>query len=237
MKKRIAIYGGTFDPVHNGHIEIARRVRDLFSMDEVFFIPAHVAPHKRGSMVSAGLHRYAMLALATQQEPKFKVLTIELETPDRPYTIETLRILHKELGSSSELFFIMGMDSWMEITTWREWEELLSLTNHIVVTRPGYYVSKEHVPQAVRERIIDVRGLSSLVGYIPEDGKGSYIYLTDAVKMDISATEIRRTIHMNQLSKLSALIPQPIADYIKKYRLYQDIDGTELSTIGKNNAH
>jgi nicotinate-nucleotide adenylyltransferase len=234
-KKRIAIYGGTFDPVHNGHLEVARRIRDVFSIDELFFIPAHVAPHKRGADVSAGLHRYAMLALATQDEPKFHILTIELESPERPYTIETLGYLNEKLSDTSQIFFIMGMDSWMEITTWREWEQLLQLTNHIVVTRPGYYVSADHVPQNVRERIIDVRGMSKVVGH--DDGEATRIYLTDAVRMDISSTEIRRNVKSGNLSNLSDVLPLPVANYIKKYRLYQDIDGTKFSTSGKSNAH
>ncbi len=87
-RRRIALYGGTFDPVHVGHTALARRLLELFSLDEVLFIPAHVAPHKRDREVSPALHRYAMLALATQGEERFRVSTVELDAPERPYTVE-----------------------------------------------------------------------------------------------------------------------------------------------------
>src|SRR5690349_24861741 len=89
-KRRLALYGGTFDPVHLGHVEVARAVSKLFEIEEVLFIPAQVAPHKVGRPVTAPLHRYAMLALATQDDPQLAVSTFEIEAPDRRYTVDTL---------------------------------------------------------------------------------------------------------------------------------------------------
>ena len=133
------MYGGTFDPVHVGHLEIARRVSQLFEIEKVLFVPAQMAPHKIGRAVTQPIHRYAMLALATQDDPQlfdFDVLSSTLR-------IDVTRLIRSSTFSGSwvtatELFFIMGADSWAEITTWREWERLLTMTNHIVVTRPGY---------------------------------------------------------------------------------------------------
>ena len=139
-KKRIAFYGGTFDPVHLGHLTVASTVSRIFEIDELLFVPAWIAPHKRDREVTPAIHRYAMLALATQHDARLRISRFELEAPDRSYTVETLAHFRAELGESAELFFVMGADSWAEIKTWREWERLLTMTNHIVVTRPGYEI-------------------------------------------------------------------------------------------------
>jgi len=173
---RIALYGGTFDPVHLGHVEVARRVLQLFEIEKVLFIPAQMAPHKVGRPVTEPIHRYAMLALATQDDPRLLISTFELEAPDRRYTVDTVERFQQVLGDSTELFFIMGADSWSEITTWREWERLLSMTNHIVVTRPGYDPAATHVG-AIGERIVDLRGEQTL----PRSDCAMMIFFTDVV--------------------------------------------------------
>src|SRR6476619_4294821 len=149
---RIALYGGTFDPVHTGHLEIARRVTEKFRLEKLLFIPAQMAPHKIGRPVTEPIHRHAMLALATQNDPQLLISPFELDAPDRRYTVDTVAHFQQVLGDSTELFFIMGADSWSEITTWREWERLLSMTNHIVVARPGYEPAATEVG-AIAERI------------------------------------------------------------------------------------
>lgn len=198
--KRIALYGGTFDPVHLGHLEVARRVSQLFEIEKVVFIPAQIAPHKIGRLVTEPIHRYAMLALATQNDPQLVISTFEIDAPDRRYTVDTVAEFQRRLPEATELFFIMGADSWSEITTWRDWERLLKMTNHIVVTRPGY-----EVPTA------------------PE-GLGERIFFTDAVMKDISATEIRHLASEGRHDELEKLVPQPVANYIKKYGIYRDFE-------------
>src|ERR1041384_4294723 len=106
MCARIALYGGTFDPVHIGHLEIARRVSQLFEIDKVVFIPAQMAPHKIGRPVTPAVHRYAMLALATQDDPQLSISTFELDDPDRRYTVDTVAHFQRALGYT-ELFFMM----------------------------------------------------------------------------------------------------------------------------------
>jgi nicotinate-nucleotide adenylyltransferase len=205
-QKRIALYGGTFDPVHVGHIEIARSVAEIFEIEKVLFIPAQLAPHKIGRPVTEPIHRYAMLALATQDDPKLLISTFELDAPDRRYTVDTVEHFQRTLGESTELFFIMGADSWSEIGTWREWERLLKMTNHIVVTRPGYELAE--APADVRDRI----------------------FFTDVVKKDISATNIRRLASEGRFDDLVKFVPQAVANYIRKYEIYRDSNEGKLNS-------
>jgi nicotinate-nucleotide adenylyltransferase len=223
-RRRIALYGGTFDPVHVGHIAVAQSVSQCFALDELLFIPAHVAPHKRERMVTPAFHRYAMLALTTQRDERLRISTIELDAPERPYTVETLARLKGDMGPSVRLFFMMGADSWADITTWREWEKLLQLSDHIVVTRPGFEFIDAHVTEGVRRRIEDLRGAGPerIAHRVNEESVGPKIYVTDAVLMDVSATEIRRAAREGRDRELRALVPPPVADYIRKYRLYTE---------------
>lgn len=219
------MYGGTFDPVHTGHLEVARRVLPLFEIEKVLFIPAQMAPHKIGRPVTEPIHRYAMLALATQEDPRLSISTFELDAPDRRYTVDTIARFQQVLGDSTELFFIMGADSWSEITTWREWERLLSMTNHIVVTRPGYDPAAAHVG-AIGERIVDLRSEQSA----SRNEGGKKIYFTDVVMKDVSATNIRRLASEGRFAELTGLVPGPVLEYIKKYGIYRELNEAKLNS-------
>jgi nicotinate-nucleotide adenylyltransferase len=218
------MYGGTFDPVHTGHLEIARRVLRLFEIEKVLFIPAQMAPHKIGRPVTEPIHRYAMLALATQDDPQLLISTFELDAPDRRYTVDTVAHFQQTLGDSTELFFIMGADSWSEITTWREWERLLAMTNHIVVTRPGYEPSTTHVGEH-KDRIIDLRKSVAL-----NKVETTRIYITDIVMKDVSATRIRRLASEGRTDELENLVPGPVLEYIKKYGIYRELNEAKLNS-------
>ena len=206
-QQRIALYGGTFDPVHVGHLEVARRVSQLFEIEKVLFIPAQMAPHKIGRPVTEPIHRYAMLALATQNDPQLSISTFELDAPDRRYTVDTVEHFQRALGESVELFFIMGADSWSEITTWREWERLLTMINFIVVARPGYGP-----------------------GYEPGTAGASNIFFTDVVMNDVSATNIRRLAREGRFDELAGLLPEPVLEYIKKYKIYRELNEAKLNS-------
>lgn len=218
------MYGGTFDPVHAGHLEVARGVSQLFEIEKVLFIPAQMAPHKIGRPVTEPIHRYAMLTLATQDDPRMAISTYELGAPDRRYTVETVEHFQRVLGDSTELFFMMGADSWSEITSWREWERLLLMTNHIVVTRPGYEPVKTHVAQ-IDERIVDVRGSDTLPA-----PNGAKIFFTDVVMKDVSATNIRHLAREGRFKDLTGLVPGPVLGYIKKYRIYRELNEAKLNS-------
>lgn len=221
-KRRVAIYGGTFDPVHLGHLEVARKVSELFEIEKVLFVPAHVAPHKVTHAVTAPVHRHAMLALATQDDPRAFISTFELNDPERRYTVDTLHYFQTCLKDSSELFFIMGADSWGEVTSWREWERLLTMVNHIVVTRPGYNVTVDENKSFLQDRIVDLRGTGKDPKDIAPGTTGERIFITDVVMKDISATEIRRLAQEGSFADLLKLVPGPVVEYVRKYGIYRD---------------
>ena len=227
--KRIAFYGGSFDPLHNGHLTIARKLIRLFKLDEVVFVPAFHAPHKKDKNPTSAFHRYAMLCLATNGLPNIKVSKLELDAPTKPYTVETLLRLKDEL-TDTQIFFVMGADSWAEITTWREWEKVLTLVNIIVVTRPAYPIGFTHVTREIRERIFDLRGKVQdsrfkIQSLKPETlnlelgTEKEQIYITDIVNLDISATEIRRKMREKEYD-WRELVPNEVAKYIEKYDIY-----------------
>ncbi len=222
-KKRIALYGGTFDPIHLGHLAVARSVSRLFEIDELWFVVAQLAPHKLASPVTPALHRYAMLALATQADPRLLISTFELEATGRGYTVDTVAHFNATLQGTADLFFVMGADSWAEINSWREGARLLGLANHIVVSRPGYSLGWDHIAPELRLRVLDLRGLTNVPTW-EESDKGKRVFITDAVMSDIAATDIRQAVRENNC-QLNELVPQVVADYIRKYRLYRDSNG------------
>ena len=183
-------------------------------------MPAWVAPHKRLRETTPAIHRYAMLALATQNYQHLKISRFELDAPDRSYTVETLAHFEADLAGTAELFFVMGADSWSEIKTWREWERLLMMTNHIVVTRPGFEIDLGGLPPEIAARIVNMRGATPLTRGTSNEGKK--IFISDAVQMEISATEIRRCAREKQFDQLEKLVPAAVADYILKYELYRE---------------
>jgi nicotinate-nucleotide adenylyltransferase len=125
------------------------------------------------------------------------------------------------MGEDADLFFVMGGDLWNEINTWKDWERLLTMTNHVVVTRPGFDLKTDHVPAEIRKSIVDLRGATrERVLDVESSCGGTKIYLTDVVQMDISATEIREAVRAGRREETLALLPRSVADYIRKYRLY-----------------
>jgi nicotinate-nucleotide adenylyltransferase len=216
--RRVAIYGGTFDPVHKGHVEVACRVLQLFELDEVLFVPACVPPHKSG--ISSAFHRFAMLALATEHHPRLRLSTIELDEPNRPYAVDTVERLQSEIGSNSRLFFMIGADSWSEITTWHEWQRLLKMCELIVVTRPGYELSG-YLPEVAK--VVDGRGMiQQEISELLSSDSGPRVFFTDVAMVDVSATAIRAAARSSEMEKLRQMVPAPVASYIEKYELYRN---------------
>lgn len=224
MKRRIGVYGGTFDPIHNGHLQVAEAIVQAFQLDRMLLVPAHVPPHKRKNTISSAFHRLAMLALATADSTHLWISTIELEAPERPYTIETLRRLRSQLDQA-RLFFVMGGDSFRDVTMWREHETLLTEFDCIVAVRPGTLTRNlgdvaGHLARDLQARVVDLRAKRlPTIESATEMTALTRIYLTDYVAVDVSATEVRETVARG--GAIEAWVPKPVAGYIAKYGLYQ----------------
>jgi nicotinate-nucleotide adenylyltransferase len=221
---RIGVLGGTFNPVHLGHLHIARRIQSIFSLDQVQFVVASMPPHKRPEDLIPFMHRYAMVSLATSGEPSFIPSLIELAPHYSCFSIDTMRKLAKSVGNKGEgLFFIAGGDSLMEVHSWRESEKLLTAYNFIFVVRPGTgsFIPAEHLPAKLVSRVRDFTGLkqSQVRRLVAEESKdGNRIYIVDAKAPDISSTQIRCLAASRK--SLRRLVPDPVCTYIRKLHLY-----------------
>lgn len=222
-KMRIALYGGTFDPPHRGHLNIATRITKLFELDRFVFLPAFHAPHKTESAAAGPFHRFAMLCLATENLPRVYVSDMELRTGERRYTYDTLNEF-KSKNPDDDIFFVMGADSWEEIPTWHRWEDLLKLVNFIIVSRPGYSIRADHLKNGLHDRVVDLRRLgeagikkSLAVGATT----GPRIYFTDSVRIRAAATSVRQDIMKDGRLDQRNRLPAKVAKYIEKYDLYK----------------
>ena len=213
--RRVGIYGGTFDPVHNGHVEAARGVLKLFELEKLIFVPAWAPPHKRNLKLTSAFHRFGMLALATQADQRLLISTVELDSPDRPYAVDTIT---RMLKTDQRLFFLIGADSWNEITTWFEWQKLLTLCDLIVVTRPGYEVAA--APAAAN--VADLRGKDAIdARSVLDEQAAPHVFITDVVNVDVSATTVRSLARAGDVEELKTMMPGAVADYIGKHGLYK----------------
>ena len=199
--KKIGILGGTFDPVHYGHLILAEQARGEANLDQVIFMPAMIQPFKINSKVAAGSHRYAMLLEATSSNPDFSVSEMELNSPEVSYTIKTLRYCKEHLGENAELYFIIGTDAFLGLEKWYESEKLLKEFSFIVGTRPGY---KE---QELKHRVENLR-----------EKYGTRIIQINNSEVEISSTDIKARIQEGKSIKY--LLPKPVEDYIYKNKLY-----------------
>ena len=201
--KRIGILGGTFDPVHCGHIHLAEDAMTQGRLDEVIFIPARLQPFKLGKKITSGEDRLAMLRLATEHTPGFSVSSCELDAEGVSYTYLTLRALQKEYGEDARLYFITGTDAFLKIEWWMMAEELLESYGFLIGTRPGY---KE---EELAECIARVR-----------EKFGTEVININNTKYDISSTQIREKIQKGESAE--GLLPENVEAYIREKGLYED---------------
>ena len=197
---KIGVLGGTFDPVHRGHIMVAESARDSLSLDRLLVVPAGQPPFKGDEPVTAAEHRMAMLRLAVEDTPGIEVSTIEIERPGPSYTVDTIAALREQYGKDDEIFFIVGWDSLEQFPGWREPERILSMCKLAAVPRPG------------RSRP-DIRALEEKLPGI----SGRVVFL-DKPHADISASAIRKMAAEGK--SIDQLVPAPVAEYIKEQKLY-----------------
>jgi nicotinate-nucleotide adenylyltransferase len=219
---KIAFFGGTFDPVHRGHLAIARAAVGKFGLNLVYFAPADIPPHKQKKRLTDFQHRYAMLALATAEEKRFVPSLLDASTGRPNYSIDTVRRLKSSLGKTDKLYFLIGMDAFEEISSWRRPVELLAECEFIVASRPGYSLGDagRALPEELRPSQKDLlalvrAGRSRKTIVLP----GVRIHLLEGVHERVSSTQIRAAARTS-VKELSRLVPQPVAEYIKKERLY-----------------
>ncbi|MEJ2071586.1 MAG: nicotinate-nucleotide adenylyltransferase, partial [Syntrophobacterales bacterium] len=136
--QRLGLFGGTFNPIHYGHLRSAEEVAEALDLNQIWFIPAALPPHKSSSEVTSFEVRLALTRLAVGRHRRLKVSDVEGRRPGKSYTIETLHHFREEFGSQGELYFILGMDSMLEIATWKKYRELFTLSHFVVLNRPGY---------------------------------------------------------------------------------------------------
>jgi len=207
--------GGTFDPIHYGHLVVAEEVRATLDLAEMVFVPTGQPPHKQEGTVTAAQHRFAMLELATASNPHFSISRIELDRPGPSYTVETLRLLREQWGRQTALYFIIGWDSLEELTTWHDPAGILQqLTYLVVVHRPGH----QEVP-GYREHLEErLPGIKQPLLTMP------------APQLDISATDLRLRVAEGRPIKYQT--PEAVEHYIAQHGLYrQRIEGNKTHGI------
>lgn len=227
-KKRVGIFGGTFDPPHVGHLLLAETIRESFLLDEVLFVPSHEPPHKEPDELTPATHRYAMVVAATLHNSGFATSAVEVNRPGRSFSIETVRLLEEELGAGTALFFVAGLDSFLEIRTWKSYEELLDLCNFIVVSRPdsGFEALPEALPERFHDRVVDCRGLDA-IDEATRDREGLGIFLSDGVMVDVSSTDIRERVRQGR--SIRYRVPAEVERYVTTHSLYREAPKREVA--------
>jgi nicotinate-nucleotide adenylyltransferase len=206
----IALYGGSFDPVHIGHLRIAEDIREIYNFEKIIFIPAYISPLKTGSFASAE-DRLNMLYISIKNNPYFEVSTVEIERKGKSYTIDTINHYKKVLGYNP--YFIVGTDAFLTLHLWKKPEELLEKTNFIVVGRglDTFYNVKSYL----EEHFPGTKIIKELKLNLEITG----VYFFDCRRIDVSATEIRHRVKENKSIKY--LVIDKVEDYIYKKNLYR----------------
>lgn len=202
--QRFGLLGGTFDPIHYGHLVIAEEVRTALDLAEMVFVPTGQPPHKPGKIITEARHRLAMLELAIASNPYFTISTVDIERPGPSYTVDTLRLLREQWGEETEIYFVIGWDSLEELPTWYNPEGILEQVTHLVaVYRPGY-IEVSGYRDRLEERL---PGLKQRLLTMP------------APQLEISATDLRRRVAEGRPIKYQTA--DAVEQYIIEHRLYE----------------
>ena len=205
--KSIAIFGGTFNPIHYGHLAIAEEVRGKFNLDKIIFVPTFISPHKEAAELVDARQRTIMTYLATVSNPCFEVSTVEVDRGGKSYTIDTIKHFKQIYGEKDQLYFILGADMLMEVASWKNVEELLKLCRFIAVPRPGYDIQK----------IFDQYFLASSNFTMAADLLENII-IENIAMLDISASDIRRRVR--EWKSIKYMLPEPVEQYIHNQQLF-----------------
>jgi len=208
VKRRIGIVGGSFDPIHCGHLDLGRVAESALALTEMIVIPASVSPH-RGPPCASSFHRFAMVALAVSGRPGWRASDMELQHEGPSYTSVTLSRLH-ELGySPEELFFVIGSDAFAEIASWKDYPEILNRSHFAVVSRPGGSI--EQLP-------VRLPALARRMVRPPHDASSPMIFLIDGATADVSSTAIRERLAAGR--SIAGLVDARVQQHIERHGLY-----------------
>lgn len=199
---RLGIMGGTFNPIHHGHLVTAEEVRNKFNLDKVIFVPTGTPPHKSSEKLVSAQDRYLMTVLATMSNLYFEVSNIEIEREGISYTVDTIKEFRKVYGQNTKIYFITGADAILSIFTWKNVEELLGSCNFIAATRPGYCLDE----------------LKTKIAAI-DSNYMEYVHLVEVPGIAVSSTDVRQRIKEGKPIKY--LMPETVESYIIKNKLYQ----------------
>jgi nicotinate-nucleotide adenylyltransferase len=212
----IGLFGGSFNPVHMGHLRAAEEIRELFALEKVIFIPAHISPHKPAGALAAAHHRLTMLEIAIKNNRHFSASDVELRRPGRSYSVETVCYFRETFPSGAAPYFIMGIDAFLEIDSWKNCRELFALCNFIVMTRPGYALP----PSA----LLIPRQMENDFTFHREEKRyahasGCSVFIADIPGLSIASQDIRKRAAEGR--SFTYLVPEAVEDYMLDQHLYQ----------------
>jgi nicotinate-nucleotide adenylyltransferase len=213
--KRIGIFGGTFNPIHLGHLRSAEEIHEMFRLSKVIFVPSSDPPHKKKKGILPGSVRARMVRLAIAGHPPFALSELELKRPGKSYSIETISAFRRFFGQKSSLYFIVGLDAFLEIATWKKYLRLFELCHFVVMTRPsvGKIFSREHLPiELANAFCYDSRK------NIYTHSSGYRLFPREITALDISSTQIRTLLQKGRSVKY--LVPRAVEEFIRKNKLY-----------------
>jgi nicotinate-nucleotide adenylyltransferase len=229
-QEKIGIIGGTFDPIHLGHLEIAREMRTRFELEQVIFMPAPSPPHKDTHAISSFEHRYAMVACAIRTDSHFRVSDLEAKRSGRSYTVDTLERL-QAIYPNVAFYFLMGMDSFANLTSWKEYPRLFELSNIVVAQRPGLpeCTRPQELPVALRNLFCYDAARNSFVytgdhgqseecAQAPQSCEHGRLYFLRETRADIASTHIRQRVREHR--SIVDMVPEPVCEYIRRHGLY-----------------
>ena len=215
---KLAILGGTFNPIHIGHLMVAEDIRQLFGFEKVLFVPSALPPHKSAKGIISSRHRLAMTALATRDNPHFEVSSVEVERGGKSYTVETLEQIKQVYGEDMGLYFLVGSDAFMEISSWKDISRLFELCRFVVINRPGG--SLEGLSQDFLKGVKSVEHQLINRANPPTISEAVNVYLVETLLVDVSSSGIRELIRWG--GSIKYLVPHLVEEYIVKNQLYQE---------------
>jgi nicotinate-nucleotide adenylyltransferase len=219
---RLGLLGGSFNPVHNGHLAIARQTREALGLDQILFVPTSLPPHKPNGSLAPAQDRYEMVRLAISSDPTLAISDVEVSRPGKSYTIDTIRLLQQTYGAHTQLFFLIGLDAFLDFPSWREPRTLLQLCRFVVLSRPGLlFRSLSTIPLLPPIPVpslmdLDAGRISRIEAPLGAQG----LICLKLPPSPISASDIRSQI--SQGHPVANLLPPSVESYILQHHLYQE---------------